>query len=407
MNNDAAQSSADLEINQELLNDFNINQEPDIHLSDQNQRTITNVNISPLSSTIEEIHRATNDEILNIFRRLVILRERTNQLGRLRDDYLDIEENLFDLLTSNKLFIFSPFILILLISFLGIQIGTIYEKDLIKDLSLKTLEKPILWLPYIYTYLICLVLLWNLYLMFFKIVTNFLYQMKIQVKKKTLFECSTADMLYFNPLYFNILIIYYDRTYLSTNFDLFIIMLISTHYFIIFLFSNYIYNFYKIKITNITNLYLNENKILIYKYRVLFLFLIFMNLLTSYSITYLTTEANFSFIYIIQHKSIYLLLKQINMIYENETNYKQLDNYYSTNEHYYLNTTYIKMLLQLFMMILIVQIFMFGNGLFLKKSAYIFFVPGSIVNYMTLYDFIKILKNYEEIKKFFDQLESV
>jgi hypothetical protein len=388
----------------DILDNLNLPNSENNQNSNQIPRVI---NISPLTSTIEEIHRATNQEILNVFQRLVILRERVNYHSRLRSEILDIEENLYEFITSNKVFIFSPFLILLLISFLGLQISAIFENNLIPQLSLKSLEKPILWLPYIFFFLIFLVLIWNVYLLIFKIVTCLFDKSSLKVKKKNLFECGTADILYFNPLYFNMLIIHYDKAYMATNFDLFVIMLISTHYFINFLFSNFIYNFYKLKITNITNLHLKENKILIYKFRCLFFFLISMNIMTSYLMSYLTTEADFYFIYLMQHKSVYLLLKQLYMIYENETEYKQLDNCYSTNEQYYLQSIFIKMVLQMIIMILIVQILFFGNGLFCKKGSYIFFIPCSIVCVKTIYDFLKIFRNYEDIKMFFDRLENV
>jgi hypothetical protein len=387
-----------------IINNLNFPNSEDNQNSEEIPRVI---NISPLTSTIEEIHRATNQEIVNVFQRLVILRERVNLHSRLRSEFLDIEENLYGFLTSSKVFIFSPFLIILLLSFLGLQISAIIENNLIVELSLKSLEKPILWLPYIFSYLIILVLIWNVYLLIFKFVTSLFDKSTLKVKKKNLFECGLADILYFNPLYFNMLVIHYDKAYLATNFDLFVIMLISTHYFINFLFSNYIYNYYKIKIANITNLQLKENKILIYKFRCLFFFLISLNLMSCFITIYLTTEADFYFVYLIQRKPIYLLLKQIYMIYENETEYRQLDNYYSTNEEYYLDSIFIKMVLQIIIMILILQIIFFGNGLFCKKGAYIFFIPCSIVCIKTFYDFIKIFRNYEDIKMFYDRLENV
>jgi hypothetical protein len=359
-------------------------------------------------NTIEEIQRATNEEILNLFRQAINIRERgnnnNNNQNNLRSELQELEENIFEHLISNKVFLFSPFILILLISCLGLEINTMIKST---NFSFKTLETEVMWVPYCLTLLIIVLLLWNFYLLFFKIFAGFSERSLMRIKIKYLFELGIADVLYFNPFYFNMIIFHFDKTYLSTNFDLFANMSIATHYMINFLFANLIFNFFKFKIANITNLHLPENKYLIHKMRFLFSFLIFMNMFTSYTITYITTEADFYYIYLMQHKCFYLILKEFGMWYENETAYKQLDNYYATNEQYYLNSIFIKMIIQLIVMVLIVQILFFGNMLFCKRGAYIFFVPCLFICIRTIYEFFKIFRNYEDIKLFFDKLDSV
>ncbi len=77
------------------------------------------------------------------------------------------------------------------------------------------------------------------------------------------------------------------------------------------------------------------------------MFLIGMNLSVSYLISFVTEEADFHFIYILQIKSMYLILRQIALWYENEASYKQLDSFYATNEEYFIDMQMIKMILNM------------------------------------------------------------
>ena len=188
-----------------------------------------------------------------------------------------------------------------------------------------------------------LISLWNIYLFTFKLFS--LCDSFIDFRKDKMNEYSSAEMLFFNPFYINMMIVHYNKTYIGTVFDFYILMTISMAFSINYFFTNYYNNYLKKQINSITNIHLTKNKILYFRIKLFYLFLIGMNISISYLISFITEAADFYFLYILQIKSLYLILRQVALWYENETNYRQLDSYYATNEEYYLDMQLRKMIL--------------------------------------------------------------
>jgi hypothetical protein len=301
--------------------------------------TINNENNQDVATAhlIQESNRTNNEETLALIRRVVETRDNS-----LRYQFLDFEDSLFDFIISNDVFIHSVIILLVLGGLFYFELNNLMR---IKYFSIKHLESEEMWYLYSLGYFIIIIALWNVYLLFFKLFSFF--DTIPNFRKDKLNECSSADVLFFNPFYINLIIIHYNKAYIATVLDFYIIMTISLSFSINFFFSNYYHQYLKKKINSITNIHLSKNILVYCQMKIFYIFLIGMNVMHSYLISYVTQHADFYFVYILQIKSIYLMLKQLSMWYENETIYKQLDSQYAINEEYYLNSLMRKIILNI------------------------------------------------------------
>jgi hypothetical protein len=292
---------------------------------------------------IAEIQRQTNNQIQRMLTQMISTQTTANQYPA-----EIFEDNLHEYFFSTKILFFSPFILLLFIAFLYIEIiDMLYVLDKKSEkINIKLLESELMWIPYAILFVIIVISTWCLYLIFIKLISNFT---KIKIKS---FDFHIADVLYFNPFYFNMIVFYYDKKYLTTNFDLFVIMSISTVYTINFIFTNYGNYFLKIKLQSLNEIKPSEKRDTLYRMRMFYIFMICGNLITSMLINILTGYSDYIFIYMIHFKTIYLIFKQISFWYESEITYKQLDNFYATNEENHLKFNYYKSLFQIISMVI-------------------------------------------------------
>jgi len=315
--------------------DNNINNNNDVNNNLNHALNSENIQEETTAQLIQELNRTNNEETLALIRRVVEMRENS-----LRYQFLDLEDSLFDFLISNDVFSHSLIILLVLSGLFYFELSNLKT---IKKFSIKHLESEEMWYLYSLGYFIIIILLWNFYLLFFKIFSFF--DTFPNFRKDKLNEYSSADVLFFNPFYINLIIIHYNKEYIGTVLDFYLIMTISLSFSINFFFTNYYHHYLKKQINSITNIHNSKNILIYYRMKVFYLFLIGMNLFHSYMISFITQHADFYFVYLLQIKSIYSILKQLSMWYENETNYKQLDSFYVTNEEYYLNSLLRKMVL--------------------------------------------------------------
>jgi hypothetical protein len=272
---------------------------------------------------LEEL-RVNNEDIQELLRRVLTLRDRT------RLDIYNIENNLvgvnlYDLLLSNSNFLF---ILLILVVLLKLE----YLVLMNKDLNIYLLESDELWLFYSILFFAFASLFWLIYMLVFKILTGFVKPIIKEIDK----DINMAEMLYLNPFFFNMMVFYFDKRFIVSSFDVFVIMTFSVKFLILFIFYAFLYNHYRNKIATITNLSLDSG--LIVKMRLGYIVLIIITLLTGYAVTYFMREASLFFIYTMQFKTLYIVLREIELWYSSEVAYKQLNNYYATNEVYYLKS---------------------------------------------------------------------
>jgi hypothetical protein len=299
--------------------------ENESHSNYSNNRTSAQSSFESEIHNLEELRRINNVEIQNLLRRVFTITERANS-DLLELEHLLDSSGIYGVFINKKFFIFSFFFLVAMASFVYVSFMETIKN---KEINISLLEDDDLWITYFFVFLFLVVFEWTLYLLFLYFFTGF------ENIKLKIFEIDSSDILFFNPFYFNLILFHLDRTYLKTTFDLSMVLNFSALFSINFIFSSIFFHFLKVKISAITNTSLFENKILIYKIRFYFVSMIFFNLVTSYIIMHFTENSDFTFCYLFYFKSIYTILKQIHMWYENEISYLQLDSSYATNEEYY------------------------------------------------------------------------
>lgn len=278
---------------------------------------------------MEEVRRINNEEMQTLLNRVNDIRSRAQTDLQAIDEELSNSENFIDTVMSK------PMILVLA-GLLPLLMVLFYTSIKNVKWSIKQLESHDMWGPYIFAFFFILIIIWLYFTLFAKLVTL------NETTKMKEYESKAVDILYLNPFYINVLIYAYDKAFLSTPFDIFILTVISSYFATSYFFSLYLYNYFKIKIASIANLHLNYNIQLMTRLRASYGLLIAHNVMCMYLTTYLLTEVDFMMTYLIQFRSVYLILKQIEYWYINELSYKQLDNVYFTNEQYYLKTFYRK-----------------------------------------------------------------
>lgn len=278
--------------------------------------------------TRAEIQREHNQEMQNLLRRVNEFRNQThnllNESSNINNSNINSEE-IFDVLINEKLIYFLPLIILIFSSLLYFTIN----KNIEYMTNLKYLEHPDMWPVYFIAFpLISFITYFFHYLIFFVLFE------KIKINN---YDYSAGDILYLNPAYINIVLYFIDKEYFITIFDTFVLISISTYCFINYMFFCYLFNYFKIKISLITNLLSQNNLKLILKMRAINSYFIFQNLSLLLLFHYiLLSEADFTLYFIIQFKLVYLIIKQTEYWINNEISYKQLDNIYSTNETLYI-----------------------------------------------------------------------
>ena len=166
--------------------------------NDNNQNSrINNLglpNLVNLTNTLQAFQRSTNEEILSLFRRVLLLRDRIN----FRNEIQELEEEIYEVLFSNIFLKLSPVIIFCFTSILILEIKILFLKA---HLEFKTLESEDMWIVYGLAYCSITIIIWSAYLLIFKSVIGM--DEKIKFKLKSLSKLMPADILHFNPFYFN------------------------------------------------------------------------------------------------------------------------------------------------------------------------------------------------------------
>jgi hypothetical protein len=286
---------------------------------------------------LHDIHRVNRDEISELLSRVITLRDQTRQ------DIHNIENNLigdhlYDLLLSNSNFLF---ILLILIFIAKLEYLVVVNKDI----TIHLLESDEMWLFYSLLFFGLAFAFWFIYLFIYKIFTCFEKTKLVNIEK----DINVIEILYLNPFFFSLIVIYIDKSYIVSPFDVFLMVTVSMKFLVVFLFSYFFYNYNKFKFTHLTNI--NFDKFLVYRMRMGYCAFILMTLFSGYLVTFFTSEVGILFVYLMHFKTFYIILRQIEFWYTSEVAYKQLNNYYATNEDYYLSSNLRKSTLTIFNMV--------------------------------------------------------
>jgi hypothetical protein len=269
--------------------------------------------------------RESSEDVRELLRRVLTLRDRTQQdIYNIENNLINV--NLYDLLLSNSNFLF---ILLILIFMFKLEYLVLINKDL---MNINILESDDMWLFYSLLFFTLGFVFWLVYLFVFKVFTGFEKPMIKEIDK----DVNMSEMLYLNPFFFNMMVFYLDKRFIVASFDVFVVMVFSLKFLIVFIFYVFLYNHFKHKLNMTTNLGLDS--LIIYKMRFAYSVLIFMTIATGYIITYFMQDASLFFVYIMHFKTLYVVLREVELWYSSEVSYKQINNYYATNEIFYLKS---------------------------------------------------------------------
>jgi len=174
--------------------------------------------------------------------------------------------------------------------------------NLNQEITFTYLENEDMYLNYLLINIVIFIFSWNFYL----ILQNFIFQSSPVNKEENKNSIKLKELLLFSPFWMYCVIKYSVPNYLATVFDGFFIVFVSIQYKINFIFSLRLYKFINNKITNISNIHLNENKKLIRNMRIHFAIIILYNLIFLSILFLFLGESDFLYIFIMLNKVFFI-----------------------------------------------------------------------------------------------------
>lgn len=227
-----------------------------------------------------------NQNLNNLIRRAMNTQVRLDEADYMTTRFLNLRREFKQIIFSKKCFLFSSILSIILITCLYFTIRRM-------DITIASLESDEMGYVYLLLFSIIMLFTWNFYLLIIHVFLKFEYS-----KMKTN-DILTADILYFNPLLFTLMIFYFNRSYVRTSFDSFAWMIISSQYFINFYYTAQLYKYANKKISQITNLMLEDNTYILYRIRLSYFFLCAVNILLTYTLKVVIDDTDFMYKYFI------------------------------------------------------------------------------------------------------------
>ena len=340
--------------------------------TEEQKQNIRNKNIQRMLRELNEIMSQENNNNIN--------ENNISNLSQLRE--LLKQNNILTILINPKILLYISPILIIFLSLFIYEI--IKLNNLIKtgelEFNQKIFENKKLSIIYIYLYIILIILFY----IFFQITHYFLFTIKDNDYSLNNISFTFEDIIYFSPYYKNILVYIINKDFLSTNFDIFIILIIDTLLCFLFVYSKLSAYYFKYKIEHTYNIFNNNFKLKLFGYYFFFALinlnvLIFLLMLIPY-------KNNFVIFVTLISKNLYLFFHQIQLLISNIFLYEGNN----LNENKYFLELKIKLLFDLILNSLLCFEIFYGTILFVNKNLidYFFFI---IINIITINNLIYIL----------------
>jgi hypothetical protein len=261
--------------NEIINNNNNINTENIIN-NNTNQNNLNNINL--MNRILQENRDRQN---LNINPNNMNININLNSLNKI----------LGEMFFQDKFFFSSLAIGILLICWVNILM-------IKEEFSFSLLENENMYFCYLLINIIIFIFTWNFYLF----LQNFVFFTNTEEKPQNKNSLKLKEYLMFSPFWLYCVIKYSAPNYLNTVFDAFFVVYLSIQHKINFIFSLRLYKFINQKITNITNIHLEENKNFMKKIRIHFFLIIFYNVFLLTFLNILLDETDFLYKLIILNK---------------------------------------------------------------------------------------------------------
>jgi len=197
---------------------------------------------------------------------------------------------IYEILFSKTFFFFSSlFNLFIIVAFFSLLKENEYD--------INTLESDDMVIPYIFAFIIILSLSWNFYLILLLITT------KLENLTQDLNHVGNSiSDIYFNPLFFILIISSLNKRYIVSSFDIFALLTVSSEYALNLFFVNLHYTHFNRKIKSIMNYYLSENYYLMVRNRIGFFMLFCINIGFTTLLLKLINETDLLYKYLVIFK---------------------------------------------------------------------------------------------------------
>ena len=339
---------------------------------------------------IDTIQQETNNHFQSIMRRISEIRNMQQNVLVNRSENDDMSVN--DVITLNYCLIFLPMIISAIITVIVYKImGMVNEyKNDILEINMNILESSCMWSLYFLFYVFCFFIFWFFFLLIHKIITNFdnCYSFREQKLK-------IEDILLFNPCYNNVVFLYYNKGFLSTNFDFFIIVTLLTFLSFNFIFGYYTHSFLKNKIATIQNKKMSTLSSKITLFYALMIGLNFLSLGIMFVLV--PVKENLGPFIFIAMKNVYLFLHQIKLYQDNYISFNQIDISYSNNEKNFIYNQYKILILHLVISFTFACQMIFSAYIFISKNSFFLFLPVVIIIFKSINGIILLILKLQSL----------
>lgn len=305
-----------------------------------------------------------------------------------------------DCITSNYVLLFCPFVIILFVFYIFMFVAKLMQSASNGDfeLTVKSLESNHFSLLYIISFILIFVFFWTFYLFLYKSISLF---ENISIDSISLKQ---EDILYFNPCFFTVSMIFYNKLDLTTFFDIFLLLSYSSVIFANFLFCKYGTYYFNSKVGAITNIMSKETSTLFNRMKVFFSGMIFTNIMIMSLIGLILPWDHVEYSILIIFRSVYLFFHQIQMRSDIWLRFKQLDSAYCTNEKKFIHNQYFKLIIEALIQIAVIQQLFFANIKLYRDTVYLAILSWSVI-LRGIFGMITIGVKFFELSAFLTNLE--
>jgi len=282
--NNINENNSDLNFINEISNSIGQNENV-VSQSVQNNEGINNHTTE--NNSPEAIQQTLTNNLQNLLREARDLRRNQNEENE-GGFFSDLYEIIF-----SKSFLFISLFVQIIIFFSFHLILTENEFDI------SSLESDEMIVPYVLTFVTLLSFSWNCYLIIFMLTTNL-----ENIIQDINHISNDIPKVYFNPLFFILIISSVNKKFITSSLDIFILLTISSEYALNLFFVNLHFSHFNRKIKSIMNFALFNNTYLMIKNRIGFLLMGLINITFSIFLYNIINETSIIYKYLVLFKVI-------------------------------------------------------------------------------------------------------
>ena len=301
------------------------------------------------------------------------------------------------LIFSNNCFIVS-FVICILINMLIYNFFFQFNKETFYFTKFES-DDSYFWLFFWMINIEIILISWNFYFFIFSVIFKYDFS-----KGNGTIRSSIVEDLYKNPLGFVIIIYYYDSKFLKNSIDNSFWMMISMQYYFICFYLIQFYQHFDIEIESITNFSAPSSQKIIPKIKFISLSFLIITILFSICVYILIGGINQFYKTIILGKSIFIILKLIELYITRIQSYYFLQYEITTKEKYLISNlkkkTFLELITMAFVYYQIVAIFIYSES----KPFYFTVISFSIILTQG-YHGVLYYKKYNNLKEYYRHLD--